>query len=59
MFSVDVDTSVTISSSVVADDVAHILRSKKIQSSDISFATSTQDFKLNNDNNGKFVCLFV
>ena len=49
----DVDSSVTIDSSAVVDDVVHIFRSKKIKSDEIAFATSTQDFKFNSKYNGR------
>ena len=62
----DLGASVTVSSSVEVDTVVHTLRDKKIKDNEISFATSTQDFKLNHENNGKFyrsivvkVCIHV
>ena len=53
-FSVDLGASVTVSSSIEVDAVVHTLRDKKIKDNEISFATSTQDFELSHENNGKF-----
>ena len=52
--SVDLGASVTVSSSIEVDTVVHTLRDKKIKDKEISFATSSQDFELSHENNGKF-----
>ena len=53
----DLTSNYTINSHVDVDDIVHTFGNQNIFSTELSFVTSTQDFKLSNKNNRKYMSL--